>query len=811
MWINHLKIAWRTLRKDKTYSLINILGLTVGLASCMLVGTVVLDELSYDSFWKERDNLYRILHVETAAGMEGKIASAYVNLGNELKNNFPEVEAAGKVSKANYRFRLEESGQDAVQMNLIQADTNVWDMLDFRVVDGSPENYVAGIGNLVVSESFRDSYFPGESPVGKIIYSISPYQDKARPFMVTGVIADIPSNTYLRADGLQVTLPSSRGLSREGWGFYEEQLILMKPHADMSLFSDKVNRWYRDFITDASEETKKRVPGYEFQPIQEIYLQSDFATQPVKGNRGNVYVFSGIALLLLLIASINFINLSTARAVRRIKETGVRKVLGAERKQLVSQFLTESLLFFVIASVFASSLYALSLVQLERFLGHSLAFNLLDNSRLLLFAIGGNIVLGIIAGLYPAWMVSGYHVGNSLKNRLGKGTGSSVPVIRKVLVTTQFAFALLVLIGTVTVWRQMQFIGEKDLGYAPSNILSISFFSTEGRAVSLKQQVNQIAGVKQVSLSGWIPTMGDASMTKQVPHPDYPDQLVAVNYIVGDSDLPEVLGLKLKEGRLFDEREENSGLNASFGGDEENPKSDKPAVVVMTTSAAGLLNINALGEYQSILEATPVGIVADFHSISLRDPIKPTVLMASNELNYASMLIKIQEGNEAAVIRDLTILWNRFYPEKPLEYDWLDELVRNQYEKEMMQAQLFSFFSILMLFLAALGIFGLVVHATEQRIKEIGVRRVLGASVGSIVGLFSVDYMKLVGIALLVASPLAWYGMNRWLEEFAYRISLQWWMLIGAGIIAALVALLTVIARVLWTAGINPVNSLRAD
>ncbi|MCE7057448.1 ABC transporter permease [Algoriphagus sp. AGSA1] len=813
MWNNYLKIAWRALLKDRTYSLINILGLTVGIASCMLIGTVVLDELSYDSFWKHKHNLYRILQVDTTAGVEGKIESAYMNLGNELKENFPEVKVAGKVTKAGYRFRLKETDKGSIQMNLIQADTNVWEMLDFHVLEGVPRQYVAGIGNLVVSESFSADYFEGESPVGKIIYSVSPYQDEARPFLITGVIADIPSNSYLRADGMQVTLPSSRVLSREGWGFYEEQLILMEPHADMGAFEVKVNHWYRDFITEASDETKKRVPVYEFQPVQEIYLHSDFASQPIKGKLGNVYIFSGIAVLLLLIASINFVNLSAARAVRRIRETGVRKVLGAGRKQLVIQILCESLLFFLIASIFASVLYALSLAQMESFLGHKLEVNLLGNGLLLLICIQGAILLGVLAGAYPAWMVSGFAVGNSLKNRFGSQMSSSVPVIRRALVTTQFFFALLVLIGTLTVWSQMRFLEEKELGYDPSRVLSISFFSTGGKESSLKQQITQMSGVENVSLSSWIPTQGAASMTKQVNHPENPDQSIAVNYIIGDSDLPLVLGFHLTEGRLFDIREDNDKFdpNALLEEVQVEKTTEVQATALMTASTSRLLGVTELGVYRADLGIKTIGIIEDFHSTSLRDPIKPTVLLRSNEMSYASLLIKVREGSEAGILRDLTRIWSQFYPEKPMEYNWLDELVNGQYEKEKMQAQLFSFFAVLMLFLAALGVFGLVVHTTEQRIKEIGVRKVLGASLGNILYLFTLDYMMLVAIGLLIASPLAWYGMNRWLEGFAYRISLQWWMFVGAGAIALAVTLFTVGVQVWRSASINPAHSLRSE
>lgn len=805
MWRNHFKIAWRNLVKDKTYSIINILGLTIGLTSCMLVGTVVLDEISYDQFWANKDQLFRILTVETSPGMEGITESAFMGLGNQLKENFPEVEASGKMTKAVYDFRLDQTKQDAVQLDLIQADTNVWELLNFQVIEGKPETYVSGVGNLIVSETFRKENFPNESPVGKVVHLVSPYLSKSSPYLITGVISDLPSNTYLRADGIQVGKPSSMELNREGWGYYEEQLIRLKPNTDKLAFKEKVNDWYRDYITEASEETKSRIPTFDFQPIEEIYLKSDFASQAIKGSQSNVYIFTGISFLLLVIACINFVNLSAARSIKRIGEIGVRKVLGAEKRNLVSQFLFESLLFFLIATLLASSLYAFSMVRLEIFLGHGLEINLFENGLLLLSFISGVILISILAGLYPAWMVSGFSVGNTLKNQFGKGMNTSVPVIRRALVASQFIFAILVLIGTVTVWSQMKFLEGKDLGFNPSNVLSISSFATEGKSAALKQELAEIPGVNLVSISRWIPTKGSATMLKNIPHPENPDQSIPVNFIMGDKDLPQVLGIQLVKGRAFDEADE-------LHSDESQETSEAvPNKVLVTSSTSEILGLTELGALDPRLEAVPVGVIDDFHSISLRDPIKPTVLMVTNEFTYASVLLQIQEGEEAQVLSSLQSVWNNFYAEKPLEFEWVDELVSNQYEKEQTQAQLFTFFSVLMLFLAALGVFGLVVHATEQRVKEIGVRKVLGASAGNIVQLFSLDYLKLVGLALLVAAPIGWYGMNTWLDEFAYKITLEWWMFVGAGVLAGILALSTVTVRVLWTVRINPVNSLRSE
>lgn len=811
---DYFKTAWRSMVKDKTYASINIVGLTVGLCACMLVGTVVLDDLSYDRFWTHRDALYRIITVDTAAGLEGRTAAAYANLGNELVQNFPEVERAAEIDRWEYTFRKSQTDDETIDMDVIKADTNVWKMLDIAVLAGRPQHYTAGVGNLIITERFRKRHFADEDPVGKTIYSVSTYDDEVQPFLITGVMADLPPNTYLRADGLQVTQPSDAALSREGWGYYEEQLLLMKPNTDMAAFAAKANRWYRDFLTDASESTQNRLPVYAFQPIKDIYLQSEFAHQAVKGSLSNSYIFSVVALLLLAIACINFVNLSTARAVRRLRETGVRKVLGATRGQLIRQFLAEGVLFFGLSASLAFALYALALQPLEGFLKHELTVGFLSSLPLLIAGIGAICCTALLTSAYPALILSGFNTSTALRNRFGPNLLVSVSAVRKTLVATQFGLALLVLIGMMTVWGQMQFMADKDLGFEPANVLSIPGFSTKGNGSVLKQEIARLPGIERVSLTEWIPTEGTGGMSLNLPHPQRTGEKIQLNVIFGDTDLPALLGLHVEDGRLFDQREANSGLTRDmmFSEDKDVRKRYREqAKALIMAHTARLFDITLLNEFAPPLSATPIGIVSDFHSVSLRDPIKPTMIQVDEDMEYAYALIKVTPGSESQVMQGVGQLWRQFHPEKPLKLEWLDDMVSAQYEKETNQAQLFTVFSALTLFLAALGLFGLVVHATEQRVKEIGVRKVLGASVSSIVRLFAADYIKLVVFALLAASPIAWWAMNKWLEDFAYRIDVEWCVFALAGLVAGAIALVTVVWQAARAAVANPVESLRDE
>lgn len=805
---NHFKIAWRTIAKDNVYSIINIAGLTIGLCACMLVSTVVLDNLSYDKFWARKDDLYRIITHDSTRALAGKKALAPAGLGDALKDNFPEVEATSKIHTWHYDFRKTKTDGEPIQMKVIRADTNVWSMLDFTITAGNPQHYTNDVNNLIITDRFRQQNFPNENPIGKILYSGA----NATPFLITGIIADLPTNTYLRAEGLHVTKASPQALSHDGrGGYYKEELILMKPNTDIVAFTKKVNHWYRDFLTDVPDSKKGAISSYEFQPIGDIYLKSDFADQDIKGSPSDMFIFSLVAVLLLAIACINFVNLSSARAIRRLRETGIRKVVGASKSQLTSQFLVEGLLFFGISMILACSFYALFLQPLNQFIGHELTVSLIGDMPLFLSLLLLVLFIGLITSTYPATMISGFKASNALKNRFRASNLSTVSTARKILIATQFGLALLVLIGMITVWRQMRFMADKDLGFNPSNVLAIRSFNTRGSSGALKHEISQIPGVDQVSFTRWVPTLGTGDMVMKLPHPQRPAETIELNFIIGDTDLPALLGFRLLDGRLFDNRDVNTATTA-FRIDEAGLMSPlKSSKVLLTANTAKQLEIPMLEESAPLMNATPVGIIDDFHSVSLRDPIKPTVIQLDGDLNYASVLIKVKAGYESRVMRNLNLLWKQFHPEQTLRLDWLEDLVKNQYEKETKLSYLFTLFSILTLFLASLGIFGLVVQATGQRVKEIGIRKVLGASVASIVRLFAIDYIKLVAIALVIASPIAWWAMTRWLEDFAYRIDVAWWIFALAGVVAGATALLTVGWQAIRAAVANPVESLRDE
>ncbi|MGK6350432.1 FtsX-like permease family protein [Parapedobacter sp. DT-150] len=805
---NHLKTAWRTMVKDKTYATINILGLTIGLAACMLVFTVVIDELSYDKFWSRADDLYK---VNTLDPVYGKWAHSPSGLGPVLAEQFPEMENFTNMNVAELRLKIDNANDDGVSMRVIQADTTAREMLDFQVVSGQLSPYVAGQLNLAITESFRDTYFKGEDPVGKTVYDVPTWQKEPQVYTITAVIKDLPENTHLRAQGVVLNRPEKHTLYPTGDGSFSNMYFLLKPGTDGQAFSEKVNAWYADFL-----EEGVKVPAFEFQPIRNVYLHSDFDGQlTVKSSHRSVYIFGAVGLLLMLIACINFINLSTARAMKRLKETGVRKILGAQRGQLVSQFLTESLLFFFAGTVLALGLYTLTLPVVERFMGHGLTHSILANARLFAVALAAIFMISLVTGAYPAWLLSGFKPSNTLRGKLFHAGALSAGSLRKALVVVQFAIAVGMVVALLVVRQQVDYLAEKDIGYEKENLLHIGRRNWDEKGEVFKTELKKLPGIESVSLAGWdLSGAGQGSFMNKTEDPVNEGREIQVNFIIADFDFVNTLGFELVRGRQLDRGfgTDIYNMQARWGMEKEELEAyANSRSSLITESTAKRLRIEDTGIPIPKLGYPAVGIIKDFHRASLHQALDPTFILAEENPNYAYMFIRTTPGMEQRAQQSLVKLWKKFYPNRLLDAQWVTDILDKQYEAEQKQQTLFSFFSGLMLFLSAMGVFGLIVHAAQQRVKEIGIRKVLGASVSGIVGLLSKDFVKLVLIAVVIATPIAWWAMNRWLEDFAYRIEIQWWMFALAGLVAVAIALATVSWQAIRAAVANPVDSLRDE
>ena len=807
---NYLKIAFRNLLRNKGYSFIQILGLSIGLAACMMIATVVVDDLSYDKTWSRSKDIYRIISVnKMGEGLNERIASSFAGLAPQLKRNYPEVESYAQFYTGDLNLKLKEGEQNGVKVMAFHADTTLWEMLDVKVLAGNPKNFVQDKSNLLISRSFKDEFFPGEDPVGKVIYDVPAYSSKPKPFLITGIIENLPENSHLRADVILVHKGRVEELNPKGYGTFSQNYILMRPGTDMVRFTSKVNKWYESFVTG------KKTYEFEFQPMTDIYLHSDFASgQTVKGRAENTYIFSGVAFLLLFIACVNFVNLSTGRAFTRLRETGVRKVLSASRYQIILQFMAEAMLYFGISAIFATALYHFSVLPVEKFLGYHLVKTYLTDLSFTIITLTAILLTGLLTGLYPAWLMSGFKPANTLKGIFSSSGSYRQNWLRKGLVVSQFSISIIVLLIMLMVRQQLQYLKGKDIGFNQNNLLNIGFISWDKQGDAFKTELSRVSGVESVSITQWIPTQGAGYMSKDVEDPADPAKKVKVWFISGDVNLAETMGFRLKSGRLLNKEFSADALNADSLQNvnwEKYEEASGHQNSLITASAAKILNVRQLNNQIPKVNTVPVGIVEDFNNESLREPIKPTVIIAQKSSDYGGMLIRIKPGTEKNVTASLQKLWKQFYPDKLLEMNMVKDMLDKQYEAESKLQGVFMFFSSLTMFLAALGIFGLVVQAAEQRTKEIGIRKVLGASVAGIVGLLSKDFIKLVLIAVVIASPLAWYAMDKWLQGFAYRIEISWTTFLIGGAAALMTAFVTLSFQSIKAALMNPVKSLKSE
>jgi putative ABC transport system permease protein len=803
---NHFKIGLRVLLKNNRYSLIHLTGLSIGLWACMMVATVVIDSLSYDKQWSRKDDIYRIVSVNKMGGdLVERSSSSPSGLAPELQKIYAEVESWTSVDSYDFHFKVRPEDTDGIKTAMLTVDTMANKMLGVKLVTGSLERTTQHRWSLLVTRSYAAKIFPGQNPVGKIIHQIPTLSSEPVPYEITGLIEDLPYNSHLRADVIRLKRTTVEPLVANGMIMFDRNYLLLKPGTDVGAFTRKVNAWY-------ARLTKNDKNHFEFQPLKDIYLHSDFAEgQSVRASSRTIYIFAGVALLLLFIACVNFVNLSTAKAFARVKEAGVRKVLSGSRTQLVMQLLTETLLLFGISVGVAVFAYLFTLRPVENFLGHRLVLTFTSN----ILMAGGALLMffltALLTGLYPAWVISGFKPADTLRGIFTASLGQTG--LRKTLVVAQFSISIIVLLATIVVWQQFDLMKNKELGYDKKDLIGIEQISWNGKGDAFKNELQRIPGVVRSSLSMWMPTEGAGYMQREVKDPAHPNQRLRVWYIAGDVDLPATLGLKLLKGRMFSDRFADA-LNADSlqkEGFEKFEKAQSNQNSLMTASAAKMLGIKQLDIQTQNAHSVPVGIVGDFHNESLYEPMKPTFILAQKSPEYAGMLIRIQPNTEQQVAAGIRKLWKQFFPEKLLRINNVEDKLEKQYEAESKLHQLFMFFSGLTMFLSALGIFGLVVQAAEQRSKEVGIRKVLGASVSGIVALLSRDFVKLVLIAIAIASPLAWFSLEKWLDHYPYRTTVSWWIFVATGAATLAVTIFTVSFQAIRAALADPVTSLRNE
>lgn len=804
MFRNYLKTAWRNIRKNKLFSAINILGLSLGIALCFIIMLYVQDELSYDRFNKNADNIARVVFQADINGGKINESVCMPPVAETMKNDFPQVLDATRIqdqgsSKIIYKDKVFKDDHFA------NADANVFSIFTLPMIKGDAKTALLQPHTVVMTESTAKKYFGVEDPIGKTIIVTA---DDNKPYIVTGVIKDMPVNSHFHFDILGSMISNERA-SEYTWmsgGFHT--YLLLKPGTDIKQIEAGFPAMVKKYMGPAIQQamglslndfiTKGNSLGFTLQPLTDIHLHSDTTTEfEPGGNEMYVYIFAGVAIFMLLVACINFINLSTAGASKRAKEVGVRKVAGSGRFQLIKQFLSESILITFFALLIAFAIVKLALPAFNNISGKQLTF---DVKPILAF-VGLGLIVGILAGIYPAFYLSSFKPIAVLKGKLT--TTHKSFGLRSSLVVFQFFISVALIIGTIVVYQQMKYIQNKDLGFNKDQIITIpnSYVLGSNEEV-FKQQMLQDPRIVNATTS-WYKPAGPSNYNNALAYPQGNDNLVVngVDFHVDEQYIP-TMGMTMVSGRNFSKE----FTTDSFG-------------IILNETAAktfGWNNTTALNktiirqntERGRNIAYHVIGVIKNFNFKSLHEAISPLYMTLYPE---GGLIFKTKTTDVAGLLATMKKNWDSYKTEEPFSYSFMDDLFNKTYATEQKTGTILNLFSILTIFVACLGLFGLVTYTAERRTKEIGIRKVLGASVTQVTQMLSKEFLKLVIIASLIAFPAAWWAMNKWLQSFAYRIDISWWVFAIAGISALVIALITVSFQAIKAALSNPVKSLRTE
>jgi putative ABC transport system permease protein len=797
MLYNYLKISFRNLMRNKGFTFINVAGLAAGLASCLLIVFYVVDELSYDRYNLKAERIYRT-DIEVKFGNNANSYAAVPGpLGIEGQANFPEIEHMVRLrpayeQPAGFQVKKAKEGIAFEEKSAIYADPSLFDVFTFPMLSGNPQTALVSPYSIVITESTAKKYFNSAEVVGQMLVF-----DDTLNYKITGIIKDFPAQSHFAFDFF-ISMNSLPADLVGGWagGGYNTYMLL-KPGSNANLLDKKLSELTMQ--RNSAWMTKGNYLKISLRPLTTIHLRSNL--QQELGRNGNiqyVYIFSAIAIFILLIACVNFMNLSTARSANRAREVGVRKVLGSPRKLIIAQFLSESLLITFVSTLLAIVVAGLLLPFFNNVSGKQLEIGPRTLIWLAPAALAVVIIVGCIAGSYPAVFLSAFQPVDVLKGKIAKGFRGGG--LRSFLVVFQFSISIFLIIGTIAIYNQLHFIQTKDLGYDREQVLIIK--NTEGlgaRPKTLKDQVKQLAGVVNASMSLYVPTGGNSYITALFPSSAVlTNESMLTEFWPVDEGYVKTLGLQLISGRDF---------SADL-------KTDSSAIIVNEAAAKffgfkDAVNKTVYQNTDGVKSFHIIGVIKDFHFKSLRENITPVALHLSEDRGALS--VKMHTADITGLMGEINKKWRAVAPNQQLEYSFMDADFDAAYRTETRIGTIFVIFTVLAICIACLGLFGLSAYAAEQRTKEIGIRKVLGANVSTLVAMLSKDFVRLVCIAIGIASPLAWFAMDKWLEGFAYRTSLHWWMVGIAGIISVLIAFLTIGFQSVKAALANPVESLRSE
>ena len=787
MFRNYFIAAYRNLTRNKTYSFLNVMGLAVGIAAFLMISLYVLFELSYDRYHQNADRIFKVI-----AGDQAVTPSP---LASALMDEFPEVEAATRLSRSFqdlFRFKNKIFLED----QLVWADEHIYDVFTFPLISGDKQTALKDPNSVVLTEDMARKYFGSENPLGKVLHWTS--HNLEADFIVTGVMKNIPDNSHIKGDFFASlkTLTNFPSFSAEdfSWGNYWcHTFFLLREGSDHRILQDKYpaflesrtgvkHDWdfYNKCLTDLHLKSVDTI--FHFSSVSDIQY---------------IYIFSAVAFIILLIVGVNYINLTTALAARRFQEVGIRKVVGAQRFQLIRQFLMESLFLTFLALVMAVALAYFFMPVFNNLIQIDQSVELFRNAILFMALLILGLCVGVLSGVYPAVFMANFTPSGVLKG--ASSTKSKKKNLRNFLVIVQFAISIFLIISTLVTSSQLHFIRNKKLGFSKDHILIVQL---RGKNImenlfELKQEMLRNPGVNRVSFSTTIPmdiSWHNSFYYRNVENPE--NNHITSHYARVDYDFVDLFEMEIVKGRNFRKEIDH----------------DKNAYIINETIARKIGWEDPVGKmfHNQGRTGTIVGVVKDFHNENMHIPIgEVTLILAPEQGNLMS--IKINSENVPGTLAAVEKVWDEFSGGYPFEYEFMDERYDNMYKSEIRLGRAFNYFSVLAVFLCCLGLFGLASFAVEQGTKEIAIRKVLGASVPELVKMLSWKFLKLVFIANLIAWPIAYYFMNSWLQIFIYRVNMGWVMFFIAGITAVFIAFMTVFAQTAKAALANPADSLRYE
>lgn len=793
--------------KNKGLFAINITGLAMGIATCLTIMLFVVDELSFDRYNEKADRIIRIVLKGKVNGEVIKEAVTPAPVASTLKNEFPEVAEATrlrrfgspKITYKNTTYRNSE---------LALVDPNFFQVFTLTFLQGDPKTALNEPNTIVITKAEALKYFDNEDPINKLLE----FKDSGEQFKVTGIIENVPANSHFHFN-LFASMEGLAHAKENNWmaSNYFSYLLLSEG-TDLKEFETKLPAIIKKYMGPQFEQMgmtfekfkdNRNEIGLFVQPLTDIHLYSDFDNQSELepgGDVKSVYIFGAVAIFMLLIACVNFINLSTAGATKRNKEVGVKKVLGSQRIQLIHQFLTESFISTAVAMILGTLLVVLALPIFNQLSGKNLEASFLLNPKVLITLFSLGILITLLAGSYPAFFLSSIKPISALKNKIatgGKSTG-----IRSVLVVFQFVVSAGLILSIIIVNQQMSYIQNKEIGYDRDQLLVLRESSLLGNNEhAFKNQLLNDPRVESITMSAFIPAgPTDNNMTSVYPGQQHEALRRTIVYNIDGKYIP-TMGMELVTGRNFLEALGSDSLNViinetavkTFG------LGDNPLGQILTA------NVGKNGEKRSLIV---IGVIKDFHFRSLREAIAPLIMLNNP---YGGLIIRTSAKEIAGLLSSMENKWKAFHVEEPFSYAHLDELYNDTYIAEQKMGNIMKIFGAVTIFVACLGLFGLVTFTAEQRVKEIGIRKVLGANVTEIVSMLSKDLIILVVISFFIAFPLGYYLMDKWLQDFAYKIDVQWWVYALAGLTTLLIAFFTMSFKTIKSALANPVESLRSE